>query len=82
MSRALGEIREQRLNVDGAQVRGEACGLEPCGGEHVFHEAVELREVALDVGDAARAVALVRQELERHADPRERRAQLVRHVGE
>ena len=58
--------------------------LQPRGGQDIADEAFQLGEVAGNLAEGGRGLLRVAfsGEVERDADPGERRAQLVRHVGE
>ena len=56
--------------------------FQPRRRQHVLDQSIELDQVGLDVAQARLVLGVARQELERDADARQRRAQLVRDVGQ
>lgn len=71
----------KRMEVDALPVRRPLQGVEAARQQDLLDQLVQLLHVALDAG-AQRRVAVLRQQLDRHADARERGAQLVGGGGE
>ena len=72
-------LGEEGEHVHGLRIAKRIRGVETSGGEELFDELVELRDVALDARAPFR-IAL--QQLDRHPDAGERGAKLVRRPGE
>ena len=80
-SGARGLLGGESLQVDRLQVPGPLQSTESAGQQDLLDQPVELLDIALDTRPEC-GVAVLRQQLDGHADSRQRRAQLVGGGGE
>ncbi len=73
----------QAQQIDALEaVAGKGAGVQPAGQQDFIDQLIELGDVALDLGARGAQVGAAVQQLQAHADARQRRAQLVRGIGQ
>src|SRR6266542_1365871 len=79
---ALGDVHQDASRVERVQAHGEAGLVQTGGRQDVFDQPIEVGEIGFHAAQPRLARDIRRQQLERHTDTRQRRPELVRHVGE